>query len=238
MRLKSGVMVLGMLLGAGSMPALAATFEVPQNFEIMYVDLESTSFGNDFETDVEPGERQFVVRFNQRIGGGSNAEFFESEPYIIDVKVKEDSDIVLQAPYFFNKSDAERFAKAPEFSLVDEGRMDKLDYQIRMLPKKSGFQPSRDYKSEIREFTATYKQPVVDKPKAAAKQVAVTEELEMLKFWYNKADVATRKDIRIWMIDPSHKAAQSNNAYDMMVFWFKKASKEDQKAFQVWLLNE
>ncbi|MGB2064865.1 MAG: DUF2057 family protein, partial [Marinomonas gallaica] len=85
MRLKSGVMVLGMLLGAGSMPALAATFEVPQNFEIMYVDLESTSFGNDFETDVEPGERQFVVRFNQRIGGGSNAEFFESEPYIIDV---------------------------------------------------------------------------------------------------------------------------------------------------------
>lgn len=239
MGLRSSAVAMGMLLATISVPTVAATFEVPRNFQIMYVDLQSPgSFGGDFKTEVEAGEHQFVVRFNQRIGGGSNAEQFQSEPFIIDVNVAEDSDIVLKAPFFFRKNDAASFAKAPEITLVDEGRDAELDYDVRMLPAKPGVQVLRDYKSEVREFSKTYKQPVEDTPTPASETVVATEELEMLKFWYNKADAATRKDIRIWMVDDSHEPKSANTAYEMLGFWFNKASSADQKAFQIWLLNE
>lgn len=239
MNLRSGVVVMGMLLGATSLSTFAATFEVPRNFQIMYVDLQSPGrFGGDFKTEVDAGERQFVVRFNQRVGGGSNAEQFQSEPFIIDVNVAEDSDIVLKAPYFFRKKDAAQFAKQPEITLVDQTRDIELNHDFRMLPAKPGVQVLRDYESEVREFTKTYKMPASDMPKPAPEQHAVTEELEMLKFWYNKADATTRKDMRIWMVDHEHKPQASSTAYDMLGFWFEKASAADQKAFQIWLLNE
>ncbi|SBS33641.1 hypothetical protein MAQ5080_02634 [Marinomonas aquimarina] len=238
MSLRSSV-VMGMLLATSSLPAFAASFEVPRNFEIMYLNLEDPGrFGGDFETEVAAGEHQFVVRFNQRVGGGSNAEQFQSEPFIIDIKLAEDAEIVLQAPYFFRKNDAAKFAKQPEFSLLNKTTDAKPDYEVRMLPKQSGVQIMRDYKREVKDFTATYKQPVVDSPVPAAASATATEELEMLKFWYNKADASTRKDIRIWMVDSSHQAKAPSTAYDMLGFWFNKASKEDQKAFQIWLLNE
>lgn len=237
MNLRSGVAVMGMLLGATSLSTFAATFEVPRNFEIMYVDLQDPGrFGGDFKTDVEAGEHQFVVRFNQRVGGGKNAEQFQSEPYVIDVNLAEDAEIVLQAPYFFRKNDAAAFAKKPEFTLVDRGA--EFDYEVRQLPREPGMQILRNYKREVRDFTATYKKPAVDSPKPASSNKAATEELEMLKFWYNKADAATRKDIRIWMVDQSHQPQTSTTAYEMLGFWFQKASAEDQKAFQIWLLNE
>lgn len=236
--LRSGIMV-GMLLATSSLPALAATFEVPRNFEIMYVDLKSPgSFGGDFKTGIEAGKRQVVVRFNQRIGGGGNAEQFQSEPMVIEVDVAQDAEIMLEAPYFFRNNDAAAFAKKPEITLVNEASDAKLDYEVRMLPKQSGVQMLRDYKREIREFSATYKTPAVDTPTPASETVAATEELEMLKFWYNKADASTRKDMRIWMVDHSHQAKTESTAFEMLGFWFEKASKNDQKAFQIWLLNE
>ncbi|WP_417552791.1 DUF2057 family protein [Marinomonas fungiae] len=238
MSLRSSI-VMGMLLGASSLSTFAATFEVPRNFQIMYVDLKSPgSFGGDFKTEVAAGERQFVVRFNQRVGGGSNAEQFQSEPFIIDVNVAEDSNIVLEAPYFFRKNDAASFAKSPEITLVDKGSEAELDYEMRMLPAKPGVQVMRDYKSEVRDFTKTYKQPAVDTPMPAPATVAATEELEMLKFWYNKADAGTRKDMRIWMVEHSHQPKTASTAFEMLGFWFEKASAADQKAFQIWLLNE
>ena len=239
MGLRSGVMMVGMLLGASSVSSYAATFEVPRNFEIMYVDLQSpSSFGGDFKTEVDPGIHQFVVRFNQRVGGGSNGEHFQSEPYIIDIDVPKDSYITLKAPYFFQKSNAAKYAKAPEFSLIEKDQSNKLDYKIRMLPKKSGLQQSRDIESEVRHFTSTYKTTKSDGPAPASETVVATEELEMLKFWYNKADASTRKDMRIWMVDHSHQAKTESTAFEMLGFWFEKASKNDQKAFQIWLLNE
>lgn len=237
MNLRSGVAVLGILLGTTSVSTVAATFEVPRNFEIMYVDLQDPGrFGGDFKTDVVPGEHQFVVRFNQRVGGGSNAEQFQSEPYIIDVNLARDAEVVLKAPYFFRKNDAAAFAKKPEFTLVNHGA--ELDYEVRELPREPGMQILRDYKREVRDFTATYKKPAVDSPVPASANAAATEELEMLKFWYNKADAGTRKDIRIWMVDQSHQPQALTTAYEMLVFWFQKASAEDQKTFQIWLLNE
>ena len=239
MRLQSVTKVIGTLLGIFSFSTHAATFEVPRNFEIMYVDLKSPgNFGGDFKTDVDEGKRQVVVRFNQRIGGGSNAEQFQSEPMIIEIDVEQDAEIMLEAPYFFRNNDAAAFAKKPEITLVNEASDAKLDYEVHILPKQSGVQMLRDYKREIRDFSATYKTPVVDTPTPASETVAATEELEMLKFWYNKADASTRKDMRIWMVDHSHLAKTESTAFEMLGFWFEKASKSDQKAFQIWLLNE
>lgn len=238
MGLRSGVVVMGMLLGVTSLPTVAATFEVPRNFEIMYVDLQSPGkFGGDFKSEVEPGQHQFVVRFNQRVGGGDDGQHFESDPYIIEVDVEQDAELELKAPYFFRKSDAAEYEDNVEFTLVNNASDAELDYDVRMLPHRSGVQQMRNYKAEIRAFTASYSDNAVDGPEPAAAEMLATEELEMLKFWFNKADAQTRKDIRIWMVDNSHQPAQSSTAFEMMTFWFGKASPADQKAFQVWLLN-
>lgn len=239
MGVRSGMVMASVLLGASVLPAYAATFEVPRNFEIMFVDLESPGkFGNDFKADVEPGDHQFVVRFHQRVGGGDNGEQFESEPYIIDVNVAKDAHIELNAPYFFRKSDAAEFEDNVEFTLVNNNSDATLDYEVRQLPHQSGVQQMRDYEEEVRRFTATYKMPTVDTPTQAAQTETDTEALEMLKFWYNRAAASTRKDMRIWLVDDSHKPENKNTSYEMLQFWFNKASAADQKAFQVWLLNE
>lgn len=239
MRLRSGVVVLGMLLGATGFSANAATFDVPKNFEIMFIDLDKKgAFENDFHAKLDAGEHQIVVRFNQRIGNASDGQQFESEPQIIELELAQNSQIVLEAPYFFQENDAARYAKSPEFTLVDKANDGELEYEVRALPHKAGFQNMRDYEEEVREFTATYKETNPDSPSAADANAPATEELEMLKFWYNKADAQTRKDIRFWLIDDAHEVKDTNTPFDMTQFWFQKASKKDQKAFQVWLLNE
>ena len=71
MGVRSGVVIMGVFVGATSFSATAATFEVPRNFESMYVDLENSgNLGGDFKTEINAGAHQLVVRYNDRIGGG------------------------------------------------------------------------------------------------------------------------------------------------------------------------
>ncbi len=199
MGVRSGVVLMGVLLGITSVSTTAATFEVPRNFEIMYVDLESTSkLGGDFKAELEPGKRQLVVRYNDRIGGGADADRFQSEPIILDITVAQDDEILLEAPHLFRKNDAAKFAESPEFTLIHKDSGEALNYDMHMLPTQPGVQMFRDYKDEIRAFTQTYQAPSVT-AKAADKEQAKTEALDMLKLWYNRASAEDQKAFQEWM---------------------------------------
>ncbi|CAG9296641.1 YccT family protein [Celerinatantimonas diazotrophica] len=225
------------ILGSVAIPAVAATFEVPTSFQIMYVDLQpANNFGGDFKVNVKAGHHQFVVRYNQTIRHGKDSNNFQSQPIIIETKVSKDAVLTLKAPHFYFQRKAKKFADKPDFTIVTaDGK--KANYHQQMLPLKPGFQPTRNYVQEIRRFEGDTTDGY-DAPAPAPKEIADSNEFTMMKFWYNKSDVQTRKDIRIWMIDHSHKPAEAKNEpFNMLKFWYNKASKAQRKAFQVWLLQ-
>ncbi|MFM2482705.1 DUF2057 family protein [Celerinatantimonas sp. YJH-8] len=241
MRLNNKAILLGsLLMGATTaLPAMAASFKVPSNYEIMYVDLEDTSaIGGSYKADVNKGHHQFVVRFNQFIHHKDDGVRYTSEPIIIDLKVaSDDEQIQLKAPIFYNASQAKQYAQAPEFSIVDQNN-NKVEFHQRTLPFKKGFQLTRDIPKEIRLLEGKVADGY-DAPLPPPKSIDTSNEYQMLKFWYNKSDDATRKATRIWMIDSTQEPADAdkNQAFTMIKFWFKKADAAQRKAFQVWLLQ-
>ena len=239
MKVKNRFITFGTLLcGLVALPAAAATFEVPRTFEITYVDLEGArQFGNDFKVDIDEGQHQIVVRFNNLFRSGGDTQVFQSEPVVLDLQFEKDTHLTLKAPYISNQRQAETNAKDPQFTIVDENSGKEINYQEKMLTTKSGFQNTRDYVAEIERLTAKDAPAPSDGPAAAP--VILTEDvaLEMMEFWYNRSDEATRKEIRIWIADDMYKPSVSNVQLEMTQFWFNKADKDAKKAFQVWLVK-
>jgi uncharacterized protein len=242
MRVKNCTVVFGTLLfGLIASPVMAATFEVPRSFEIMYVDLESAGrFGNDFKVDLVEGQHQIVVRFNKLLRSGGDTQVFQSEPIVLDLQFEKDTYFTLKAPYISTRKQAEANAKSPQFTIHDELSGKEIDYQHQILATKSGFQNTRDYVAEIERLTAknaSYNITSSTGPVSAPATMSEDVALDRMKFWYNQSNEATRKDMRIWIADNSYKPTTSSIQLDMSQFWFKKANQEDQKAFQKWLIE-
>lgn len=242
MKIKSYSIAFGILLGSfATLPAMAATFEVPRSFEIMYVDLERASqFGNDFKVDLDEGQHQIVVRFNKLLRSGGDTHEYQSEPVVLDLQFEKNSYLTLKAPYISNQKQAEANAKDPQFTIYDDVNGQDVDYKQQSLKTKSGLQNTRDYVAEVEKLIAKNSS---DSAYAASgpvpAPVLMTEDvaLEMMQFWYNQSDEATRKDIRIWIADDMYKPTVANIQHQMFQFWFKKADKEAKKDFQAWIVE-
>lgn len=241
MFLKNRILVfVTVLFGSMTSPLMAATFEVPRSFEIMYVDLESAGrFGSDFKVDLDAGQHQIVVRFNKLLRSGGDTQVFQSEPIVLDLQFEKDTYLTLKAPYISTRKQAEANAKSPQFTIHDELSGKEVDYQHQILATKSGFQNTRDYVVEIERLTAKNASHDISStgPVSAPTTMSQDVAFDMMKFWYNQSNDATRKDIRIWIADDAYNPAASSIQFDMSQFWFKKANQEDQKAFQKWLIE-
>lgn len=242
MKIKSYSIAFGILLGSfATLPAMAATFEVPRSFEIMYVDLESASqFGNDFKVDIDEGQHQIVVRFNKLLRSGGDTHEYQSEPIVLDLQFEKNSYLLLKAPYISNQKQAEANANDPQFTIYDDVSGQDIDYKKQSLATKSGLQNTRDYVTEIERLTAKNSSSnVTSGSSPVPAPILMTEDvaLEMMQFWYNRADEATRKDARIWIADDMYKPTVANIQLEMFQFWFKKADKEAKKGFQAWIVE-
>ncbi|MBR7887393.1 DUF2057 domain-containing protein [Marinomonas sp. A79] len=221
-----------------AMPAVAATFDVPRSYEIMYVDLESSrQFGNDFKVDVDAGEHQIVVRFNKLLRIGDDTQEFQSEPVVLNLQFEENTSLTLKAPYIANKRQAEANAQKPEFTILDNTTGKAVNYQQQALEAQSGFQNTRDYREEVAKLAALAPDPVKAGPVPAPALTTDDVALDMLKFWYNQSDSATRKALRIWMENKSSEPDMSNIQFEMGQFWFQKADNDAKKAFRIWLVE-
>lgn len=242
---KSVLLASSLLLGAVTTHAMAATFKVPTSYQIMYVDLkDGGKFGGDFEVDVPAGQHQLVVRYYQTLHTGGDINIVKSEPIIIDLDVAKDANLELKAPYIRQKDKAEAYSEKPTFKIVNAGNGKDVDFKVSMLPTQSGFQPLRNYREEIKEFTgvgvatqAASSNQSYSAPAPAPKSVTEANEYQMLQFWFNKADEQTRKDFRIWMVDNTHQPKGKNTQFEMLQFWYNKATAPERKAFQVWLVQ-
>ncbi|MGO3740102.1 MAG: YccT family protein [Marinomonas foliarum] len=243
MKVKHGFSAVVMFVSCfTALPAMAATFEVPRSFEIMYVDLESSrQFGNDFKVNVDEGPHQIVVRFNKILRSGGDSQIFQSEPIVLDLQFQSDTYLSLKAPYISTVRQAEDNVKEPQFSIVDEVSGQEIDYKQQMLTKKSGLQNTRDFVTEVERLTA--KNSINANASSAGPDVAPVRmsddvELQMMQFWYNQSDKVTRKNIRVWIADDLYKPEVSSIQFEMSTFWFNKADKQSQQAFQQWLIKE
>ena len=90
-----------------------------------------------------------------------------------------------------------------------QGTAAKADYFV--LPKKEGLQIGRDYQQELTDLGKAFQQTSMPTTAATAAVVAESktgsapvaknvQTLEMLKYWYNQADIQTRKDFQHWVI--------------------------------------
>lgn len=242
MKTKNYALALSLMLSSFiAVPAMAATFEVPRSYEIMYVDLESASqFGNDFKVEVDEGQHQIVVRFNKLLKSGGDTQQYQSEPVVLNLSFEKNGYLTLKAPYISNQKQAEANAKDPQFTIYDDVNAQEVDYKQQNLKTKSGFQNTRDYLEEVQKLTSTNLSGGMNQssgPVPAPVLMIEDVALQMTQFWYNQSDEATRKEARIWIADDMYKPKVANIQLDMMQFWYKKADKEEKKAFQDWLLK-
>lgn len=242
MKIKNYAQAFGILLsGFMALPAIAATFEVPRSFEIMYVDLESAGqFGNDFKVDLDEGQHQIVVRFNKLLRSGGDTHEYQSEPIVLDLQFAKNGYLILKAPYISNQKQAESNAKDPQFTIYDDVSGQQVDYKKQNLKTKSGLQNTRDYVTEIERLTAKNSTSKISSSSAPMPAPVIMMEdvaLEMMQFWYNQSDKVTRKDIRIWIADDMYKPIVANIQHQMFQFWFKRADKEEKKSFQAWIVE-
>lgn len=229
--------LIGCIVLVTASSALAATFEVPRAFEIMYVDQQAANkFGNDFKVELPAGEHQLVVRFNKLIRQGGDTHSYRSEPIVLDINFLQDSDIQLQAPYVSSQRKAQEYAQAPQFELLDTQLDQNIPFTQVQLATRSGLQNTRDYLEEIEQVSKK-------ESDASPQVVAVTDgrldniALEMLKFWYNKASLATREEVQLWRSNPEQKVEESDVAAEMLNFWSQKANGAQQDAFLAWTLK-
>ncbi|MGR0280017.1 YccT family protein [Marinomonas dokdonensis] len=227
----------GGLVSLAASPLLAATFEVPRAFEIMYVDQQAANkFGNDFKVEVAAGQHQLVVRFNKLLRQGGDTQLYRSEPFVLDVSFVQDTNILLQAPYVSSQKQAQEYAERPQFDLIDRDSEQSVNFQKIQLKTRSGFQNTRDYLAEVAlltEKSAASPSPVAPVLDGRLEDIA----LEMLKFWYNKASLVTREEVQSWRSNSERKVEVSDVAAEMLNFWSQKANVAQQDAFLAWTLK-
>jgi uncharacterized protein YccT (UPF0319 family) len=98
--------------------------------------------------------------------------------------------------------------------LIDRNSKAVKTAHIFELPKKEGLQIGRDYQEELLALGKAFQQPVINEDgsisvngttQKANDPTAVVgnknlQSLEMLKYWYNRADPQARKAFQHWII--------------------------------------
>lgn len=225
MKKASGV-VLALLSFLG-IPALAdVNIEIEEGISVLAVngsEVDSNSLFSDADTFVVTnGINQLLVEYTAEIKTSADDYELESTDTFVLLLEAADKQLVLKAPAVETKKDVTRFNQQGNWRLLDhEGKQLKLKTAIL---KKEGFQLARNYEHELSVFNKSgveaalpYKRVVADKnapdpaPLPATRQTDSNNVLnaskvikanmpeKMLRYWYNQADVETRKRFKKWI---------------------------------------
>lgn len=195
--------------------ASAATLEIPQPYTLQLLDGQSANTSmltSDRKLNLSAGEHQVVVQFEGTFRDQSDNRLIRVEPVVINLNLKDTDALALRFTYPRNFDAAERYLATQPLTIVEQpaGTPAKVDFFV--LPKKEGLQIGRDYQQELTAMGKAFRQTSMPIATAETAAAAVQEKvgsgpvdknvqtLEMLKYWYNQADVQTRKDFQHWII--------------------------------------
>ncbi|WP_163132772.1 DUF2057 domain-containing protein [Agarivorans sp. Alg241-V36] len=182
------------------------------------------------EIELTTGPHQVVVRYNDVVGSSNSSEIIKSQPIVINLNVRDGQSILLASKQPRGISKAKKYADKPSFSLKDEngGSVDSSYYVLPLKPgmqlsrdyleeiaaieAKQGTAAPAAAAATTAAVVAKTDTPTTSTTSsnsnataaAASNDVAVpasdSTELQMLQFWYQRADAATRKQFQIWVI--------------------------------------
>lgn len=194
--------------------ASAATLEIPQPYTLQLVDGQSamtSTLTSDRKLNLTAGEHQVVVQFEGTFRDQADNRLIRGEPVVINLNLQETDNLAIKFTYPRNYDAAERYLATQPLTIVKQpgGEAAKVDFFV--LPKKEGLQIGRDYQQELIEMGKAFRQTSMPAVSAQTAAAAVQQSgsapvdknvqtLEMLKYWYNHADVQTRKDFQHWII--------------------------------------
>jgi len=189
------------------------TLIVPRPYVTYLVDGKAHKNGGD-SIKLSEGEHQVVIRFEGNYSTKSNIDLVSAEPLVVNFKTNGKEQLTFDLPIIRDVVRANQFVKAQNLHLIDQKTKAIKEASIFILPKKEGLQIGRDYQEELLALGKAFQQPMIneDGTISAANETQLTNKavvatdnkqiqtLEMLKYWYNRADPQTRKAFQHWII--------------------------------------
>lgn len=207
-KMKSLSCIMAMLLSASAMAKV--TIEIPDTIDLLVVNGEKPQVSGGFFSanktiNLEDGEQQIVFRYQPYFTQGSDRVRVESDVIVAAFQAQEQT-LTFEMPQYRNALDAEKNIKSMAWSLLDERHTAIPLRQDRLI--KPGMQIGRDYPQEIFKYNleggpAAIAMVSTLPPTATANLDHPTETTaeEMLHFWYNKADTATKARFKAFIMN-------------------------------------
>jgi uncharacterized protein YccT (UPF0319 family) len=186
---------------------------VPRPYATYLVDGKSYK-ANDADIKLSAGEHQLVIRFEGNYSKRENIDMVSGEPLVVNFKTDGQEQLTFDLPLLREAPQAKAFLKNQKLQLIDRNSKVVKTAHIFELPKKEGLQIGRDYQEELLALGKAFQQPVINEDgsisvngtlQKANDPTAVVgnknlQSLEMLKYWYNRADPQARKAFQHWII--------------------------------------
>lgn len=180
-----------------SFPTLAdIKLDLPYSAELVLVNGYEAN-GNDSLT-LKNGENQIAFRYQDGYRENGEHKQFKSNVIIVTFE-GQDSTYNLELPKLRTVQDTHKFNKNPAITLTDHQGNQVNFTQDKLI--KSGLQFGRDYEAEIASYNLTDKPAVLKSAAAIHPQTAKGQQHpqgknvaeNMLNYWYEQADEATRE---------------------------------------------
>ena len=186
---------------------------VPRPYATYLVDGKSYKT-NDSDVKLSAGEQQLVIRFEGNYSKRDSIDLVSGEPLVVNFKTDGQEKLTFDLPLLREAPQAKAFLKNQKLQLIDRNSKAVKTAHIFELPKKEGLQIGRDYQEELLALGKAFQQPVINEDgsisvngttQKANDPTAVVgnknlQSLEMLKYWYNRADPQARKAFQHWII--------------------------------------
>lgn len=185
--------------------------EVGEGINLLAVNGEEVESGSLFSSKTSArlpnGTNQILVNYTAEIKPGDDSEFEVTKPSVILFKT-DASELYLNAPKMKSLRDVERFEKNLNWNLRDQNGNPILFKSALLI--KEGFQLSRDYKNELKEFNMSNSTAALTKtriispaevknsqnPQHSQAKQNKNMTMDMLIYWYNQADEKTRRSFK------------------------------------------
>lgn len=200
--------------------AYAATIEIPRPYVVYLQDGKSATssvLNAERKINLSAGAHQLVIRFDGSFKDQSETRLVSGEPVVINLDLKGDEALAIKFTYPRNYRAAEQFIAQQKLTFIDTKSGATVNVDHFVMPKKEGLQIGRDYQTELQAMGKGFQQVPTELTVATTAAVAAAavpdakgsaqgavdknvQTLEMLKYWYTRADAETRKNFQHWMI--------------------------------------
>jgi len=176
------------------------------------------------ELHLAPGDHQLVLRFEASYRAGGESRVISGDPLVINFRADDNHPLLLDFAAPRSYAEAEHFLEQQPVRLINLATRRPWPAEIFIMPKREGLQIGRNYQAELVALGKAFGQQSQAQPGTSAPpstEPAPTKNpplndnnaqaLEMLKYWYNRADPQTRKAFQHWIISQPPSGQPTGN---------------------------